>query len=99
MMAALQLDLAALEKDLGVRLPADYAERIMFHPTLTISGLQSGFVGAEANTIIPHRATVALDIRMVKNQQWAKVDGRLPGHLNAQAFTVLESAAEPRPSD
>ncbi len=99
MMAALPLDLAALEKDLGVRLPADYVERIMFHPTLTISGLQSGFVGAEANTIIPHRATVALDIRMVKNQQWAKVYGRLLEHLRAQGFTVLESADEPLPDD
>jgi len=99
MMAALPLDLPALEKDLGVRLPADYVERIMFHPTLTINGLQSGSVGAEANTIIPHRATVALDIRMVKNQQWAKVYGRLLEHLRAQGFTVLESADEPLPDD
>ena len=99
MMAALPLDLAALEKDLGVRLPVDYVERIMFHPTLTISGLQSGFVGAEANTIIPHRATVALDIRMVKNQQWTKVYGRLLEHLRAQGFTVLESVDEPLPDD
>src|SRR6266850_2058192 len=99
MMAALPLDLPALEKDLGVGLPADYVERIMFHPTLTINGLQSGFVGAEANTIIPHRATVALDIRMVKNQQWRKVYGRLLEHLRAQGFTVLESADEPLPDD
>ncbi|PYM40331.1 MAG: peptidase M20 [Candidatus Rokuibacteriota bacterium] len=99
MMAALPLDLPALEKDLGVRLPADYVERIMFHPTLTINGLQSGFVGAEANTIIPHRATVALDIRMVKNQQWTKVYGRLLEHLRAQGFTVIESGDEPLPDD
>jgi len=99
MMAALPLDLPALENDLGVRLPADYVERIMFHPTLTISGLHSGFVGTEANTIIPHRATVALDIRMVKNQQWTKVYGRLLEHLRAQGFTVLESADELLPDD
>jgi acetylornithine deacetylase/succinyl-diaminopimelate desuccinylase-like protein len=99
MMAALPLDLPALEKDLGVGLPADYVERIMFHPTLTINGLQSGFVGAEANTIIPHRATVALDIRMVKNQQWTKVYRRLLEHLRAQGFTVLESADELLPDD
>ncbi|MGH7324570.1 MAG: M20/M25/M40 family metallo-hydrolase [Candidatus Rokuibacteriota bacterium] len=95
MMAALPLDLPALEKELGVRLPADYLERIMFHPTLTIRGLHSGFVGAEANTIIPHRATVAIDIRMVKDQRWAKVYRRLLEHIRAQGFTVLESADEP----
>jgi acetylornithine deacetylase/succinyl-diaminopimelate desuccinylase-like protein len=99
MMASLPLDLSALEKDLGVALPADYVERIMFHPTLSINGLQSGFVGAEANTIIPHRATVALDIRMVKNQQWKKVYARLLEHLRAQGFTVLESADGPLPDD
>jgi acetylornithine deacetylase/succinyl-diaminopimelate desuccinylase-like protein len=99
MMAALPLDLLALERDLGVRLPADYVERVMFHPTLTIGGLHSGFVGAEANTIIPHRATVALDVRMVKNQRWTKVYARLLEHLRAQGFTVLESADEPLPDD
>jgi acetylornithine deacetylase/succinyl-diaminopimelate desuccinylase-like protein len=97
MMAEVPLDLAALEQELGVRLPADYLERLMFHPTLTIRGLSSGFVGAEANTIIPHRATVALDIRMVKNQRWATVYRRLVDHIRARGFTVLESPDEPLP--
>jgi acetylornithine deacetylase/succinyl-diaminopimelate desuccinylase-like protein len=99
MMAALPLDLPALEKELGVRLPADYLDRIMFHPTLTIRGLRSGFVGAEANTIIPHRATVSIDIRMVKNQRWEKVYRRLLEHFRAQGFAVLESPDEPLPDD
>jgi len=99
LMAEFPLDLPALEKELGVRLPADYLERLMFHPTLTIRGLHSGFVGAEANTIIPHRATVAIDIRMVKNQRWSQVYRRLLEHLRAQGLTVLESADEPLPDD
>jgi acetylornithine deacetylase/succinyl-diaminopimelate desuccinylase-like protein len=98
MMAALPLDLPALEKELGVRLPEDYLDRIMFHPTLTIRGLQSGFVGAEANTIIPHRATVSIDIRMVKNQRWDKVYRRLLEHIRAQGLAVLE-ADEPLPDE
>jgi acetylornithine deacetylase/succinyl-diaminopimelate desuccinylase-like protein len=97
LMAEFPLDLAALGRELGVSLPGDYLERIMFHPTLTIRGLQSGFVGAEANTIIPHRATVAIDIRMVKNQRWEKVYRRLLEHVRAQGFTILESATEPLP--
>jgi len=99
MMAAVPLDLPGLEKELGVRLPADYLERLMFHPTLTIRGLSSGFVGALANTIIPHRATVALDIRMVKNQRWDKVYRRVIDHIRAQGFTVLESPEDPLPDD
>ena len=99
MMAELPLDLPALEKELGVTLPAEYLDRIMFHPTLTIRGLHSGFVGAEANTIIPHRATVAIDIRMVKNQRWTKVYRRLLDHIRAQGFTVIESADAPLPDE
>jgi acetylornithine deacetylase/succinyl-diaminopimelate desuccinylase-like protein len=99
MMAAVPLDLPGLEKELGVRLPADYLERLMFHPTLTIRGLSSGFVGALANTIIPHRATVALDIRMVKNQRWDQVYRRVIDHIRAQGFTVLESPEDPLPDD
>lgn len=97
LMAELPLDLPALEKELGVRLPADYLDRIMFHPTLTIRGLHSGFVGAEANTIIPHRATVSIDVRLVKNQRWEAVYRRLLEHIRAQGLTVLESPDEPLP--
>ena len=46
LMSRYPLDLPGLERELGVTLPPDYLERIMFHPTLTIRGLQSGFVGA-----------------------------------------------------
>jgi acetylornithine deacetylase/succinyl-diaminopimelate desuccinylase-like protein len=99
MMAEIPLDLRALEKELGVALPSDYLDRTMFHPTLTIRGLHSGFVGAEANTIIPHRATVAIDIRMVKNQTWDKVYRRLLEHIRAQGFTVIESAHAPLPDE
>ncbi|HVQ77504.1 MAG TPA: M20/M25/M40 family metallo-hydrolase, partial [Candidatus Binatia bacterium] len=99
MMAELPLDLPALERELGVRLPADYLDRTMFHPTLTIRGLSSGFVGAEANTIIPHRATVAIDIRMVKNQRWEAVHRRLLDHIRAQGFTVIESPDAPLPDE
>ena len=99
MMAELPLDLRALEKELGVGLPDDYLERLMFHPTLTIRGLASGFVGAEANTIIPHRATVAIDIRMVKNQRWETVYQRVIEHIRAQGFTVIDGADAPLPDE
>jgi acetylornithine deacetylase/succinyl-diaminopimelate desuccinylase-like protein len=71
----------------------------MFHPTLTIRGLSSGFVGKEANTIIPHRATVAIDIRMVKNQRCEKVYRRVLDHFRAQGFTVIDSPDAPLPDE
>jgi acetylornithine deacetylase/succinyl-diaminopimelate desuccinylase-like protein len=93
LMAAIPVDAVALEKDLGVRPPADLLDRLMFHPTLTIRGLHSGFLGKEANTIIPHRATVLLDVRLVKNQTVERVYQRIIEHIRAQGFTVLEGDA------
>jgi acetylornithine deacetylase/succinyl-diaminopimelate desuccinylase-like protein len=97
LMARFPLDLQGLERELGVSLPQDYLEKIMFHPTLTIRGLQSGSVGAEANTIIPHQTTVAIDIRMVKNQKLEAVYARVVEHLRAQGFDVIEGADAPLP--
>jgi len=99
MMADLPLDLPALEKELGVTLAPDYLDRIMFHPTLTIRGLHSGFLGKEANTIIPHTATVLLEFRMVKDQRWTKVYRRVLDHIRGQGYTVLESPDEPLPDE
>ena len=99
MMAALPLDLRALEKDLGVKVAEDYLDRIMFHPTLTIRGLHSGFLGKEANTIIPHTATVLLEVRMVKNMRWEKVVARLLDHIRGPGFTVIDDPKAPLPDE
>jgi acetylornithine deacetylase/succinyl-diaminopimelate desuccinylase-like protein len=99
LMARLPLDVPALERSLGVRLPEQYLERLMFHPTLTIRGLSSGFVGAEANTIIPGRATVSLDLRLVKNQTAEGVYRRLVEHIRGQGFAVIEDPDAPLPDE
>jgi acetylornithine deacetylase/succinyl-diaminopimelate desuccinylase-like protein len=93
------LDRDRLETELGVALPPDYLERLMFHSTLTIRGLRSGFTGAEAQTIIPHRATAAFDLRLVKNQRLETVYRRVIEHIRAQGFAVIESAESPLPDE
>jgi acetylornithine deacetylase/succinyl-diaminopimelate desuccinylase-like protein len=80
-------------------MPPDMLERLMFRSTLNIRGLRSGFVGKEANTIIPSTATVSIDVRMVKNQRWDKVYRRIIEHIRAQGFVVIESPDEPVPDD
>jgi acetylornithine deacetylase/succinyl-diaminopimelate desuccinylase-like protein len=99
LMARIPLDRPALERELGVRLAEDYLERVMFRPTLTIRGLRAGFVGEEANTIIPHRATASLDLRLVKNQRVEAVYRRVVEHIRGQGFTVIESADSPLPDE
>jgi acetylornithine deacetylase/succinyl-diaminopimelate desuccinylase-like protein len=93
LMARMPVDLPALERELGVKLPERYLERLMFHPTLNIRGVRSGFTGAEANTITPASATVSIDLRLVKNQRADAVYQRLVEHIRGQGFTVLEGDA------
>ena len=99
MMGRIPLDRAAIEKELGVPLPAEYLERLMFRSTLTIRGLRSGFTGPEAQTIIPHQAAVAFDARLVKNQRVETVYRRILDHIRGQGFTVIESADAPIPAE
>jgi acetylornithine deacetylase/succinyl-diaminopimelate desuccinylase-like protein len=99
LLGRIPLDRSTLERELGVPLAGDYLERLMFRPTLTIRGLQAGFVGEEANTIIPHRATVALDLRLVKSQRVEAVYRRVVEHIRAQGFTVIESPETPLPDE
>jgi acetylornithine deacetylase/succinyl-diaminopimelate desuccinylase-like protein len=99
LMGRIPLDRASIEKELGVTLPPEYLERLMFRPTLTIRGLKSGFTGQEAQTIIPYQATVAFDARLVKNQRVETVYRRILDHIRGQGFTVIESADAPIPDD
>ena len=71
----------------------------MFRSTLTIRGLKSGFTGHEAQTIIPHQATVAFDARLVKNQRVETVYRRILEHIRGQGFTVIESSDAPIPDE
>ena len=99
MLARIPIDLTSLGRELGVSLGADYLERLMFHSTLNIRGLRSGFTGSEANTIIPNQATVSIDVRMVKNMRAEAMYRRIVEHVRAQGFTVLESADAPLPDE
>jgi acetylornithine deacetylase/succinyl-diaminopimelate desuccinylase-like protein len=46
-----------------------YYEKIMFQPTFTIAGLNSGYTGAGKKSVIPSEAVVRLECRLVPGQQ------------------------------
>ena len=59
-------------------------------PTLNIRGLASAHVGAGARTIIPDRATAAMDIRLVKETPAADLIEKLRAHVRAQGYHLIE---------
>ena len=68
-------------KTFGVSAPERAFERLqdaLQVPTLNVRGLTSGHVGAGARTIIPDRATAAIDVRLVKETRAAGSDSEDP---------------------
>jgi acetylornithine deacetylase/succinyl-diaminopimelate desuccinylase-like protein len=66
-----------------------YQESIQY-PSLNIRGLQSGWVGDEARTIIPATATAEIDIRLVVESNPYKLIEGVKTHLMNQGYTVLD---------
>ena len=63
---------------------------LVAQPSLNIDGLESGWTGSQAKTIIPDRAVASLDLRLVKNTQPARQIGRLLAHIRKQGYTVVD---------
>lgn len=60
------------------------------HPTLNVRGLASAFVGAGARTIVPDRATAAIDLRLVKETPADDLIAKLRRHIEQQGFHLVD---------
>ncbi|MFO0997296.1 MAG: M20/M25/M40 family metallo-hydrolase [Alphaproteobacteria bacterium] len=97
MVDALPYDGAKMAKELAVEelrgLPAaEYHERVMYRPTLNISGLVSGYGGEGIVNIVPATATAKMDIRLVVDQQPDRIASLVRRHLDRHGFTDITLA-------
>lgn len=63
-------------------------------PTLNVRGLASSHVGPGARTIIPDRATAALDVRLVKETLPDDMLRKLRSHIEKQGFHLVDGAPD-----
>lgn len=78
-------------KTFGVSAPEAAFKRLQDayqFPTLNVRGLASAHVGAGARTIIPDKATAAIDLRLVKETRPADLVEKLRAHVRAQGYYV-----------
>jgi acetylornithine deacetylase/succinyl-diaminopimelate desuccinylase-like protein len=91
-------DSARMLKTFGVAAPERGFVKLqdaVQYPTLNVRGLVSAHVGAGARTIIPDRATAAIDIRLVKETLPADLVQKVRVHVKAQGYELVDG----EPSD
>jgi acetylornithine deacetylase/succinyl-diaminopimelate desuccinylase-like protein len=76
-----------------------WADRIMARPTLNIAGFSSGYGGPGSKTIIPSKATVKIDMRLVPEQKpdeiWEKVRAHIEKHAPGVEVVRMDGGMVP----
>lgn len=94
--AAGRIDEASSKEAAGVKVWARDAawrqsmEDMVSRPTLTIEGLVGGYTGPGGKTILPHRMTAKLDMRLVPNMTSDEVIQKLKAHLKKRGYGDIE---------
>ena len=68
----------------------EWRRRSVFEPTLTICGLDSGWQGPGAKTVLPALALAKVDFRLVPDQDPEEVRVSLRKHLDASGFSDVD---------
>lgn len=96
LLAALPSQEAWLKREFGISeflggaTGVEYQRRAVFEPTCTVCGLQSGYQGAGAKTVLPAEAVAKVDFRLVPDQDPETVRDALRAHLDTHGFGDIE---------
>lgn len=81
-----------IRRDIGFKTPEQvaptYQESVQY-PSLSILGLESGWVGNQTRTIIPATARAELDIRLVRESDPDRLISLVREHIQKQGFHII----------
>ncbi len=80
-----------LTKFLQGRTGMDAKRELLLSPTCTINGLLTGYTGSGSKTVLPRKAMVKLDFRLVPNQKSDEIFEKLVTHLRKREFGEIEA--------
>ncbi|MBI3994240.1 MAG: M20/M25/M40 family metallo-hydrolase [Candidatus Lambdaproteobacteria bacterium] len=79
-------------KQFAPPLDVGYHHKLMFQPTFNINGFASGYDGVGVKTVIPHKGTVKMDIRLVPDQDPEDILDKVRRHLRRHGFDNIAVA-------
>ena len=85
-----------VKQQLGIQRFADGVDkrealrRLWFEPSLNIDGIWSGYSGPGTKTILPHKAAVKIDFRLVPDQKAEDIVSLLRKHLDKHGFEDIK---------
>ncbi len=65
-------------------------KKMLTVPTLNIDGIKGGYIGEGSKTLLPHEATVKMDIRLVPGMDPNAMLGKLRKHLDSLGYEDIE---------
>jgi acetylornithine deacetylase/succinyl-diaminopimelate desuccinylase-like protein len=68
----------------------DSMEMLVSRPTVNIEGIYGGYTGPGGKTVLPHKASAKLDLRLVPDMTAADSLAKLKAHLAKRGFGDIE---------
>jgi acetylornithine deacetylase/succinyl-diaminopimelate desuccinylase-like protein len=65
-------------------------ERLVSQPTVNIEGIYGGYTGPGGKTVLPHKASAKLDLRLVPNQTSGEILAKLKAHLAKRGYGDID---------
>lgn len=63
--------------------------KYLYSPTLNIDGIWGGYIGPGTKTVLPHKITAKVDVRLVPNMSTKEVLPKIRRHLDKHGFTEV----------
>ena len=85
-----QMEEMRVDRFVGDTRGVEALKRYLFDPTLNIDGMWSGYLGPETKTLLPHKITVKMDVRLVPNMKTEDIVPIVRKHLDEKGFREVQ---------
>jgi acetylornithine deacetylase/succinyl-diaminopimelate desuccinylase-like protein len=84
---------AELEHELGIAKPEGAGKKLvelLMEPSLNIRGIRSAYVGQQAQNVVPEKAEVSLEARLVKGEDPQTKSDQIAGFIRKRGYFVTD---------